>query len=726
MTIKGIHHGGYQPPRRGCQNIAGADGVKFARKSYNAFYYGCHCGALGRIILQPRLVGLHICRSPREQKESARPFERERSRSKRVRKRMYLRDGEPVWRGGAEAKSSVATVSAPGAESGAAPRPKLPRIVMQGVSMHAIGEKLCIEYILSQLQTGRGGCVVTPNVDHLRRCRRDLSFSAVVREADLVIADGMPLVWASRLLGTPLPERVAGSDLISSLSAAAAGQGRSVYLLGGAPGTADAAAQILRNRYPQLKVAGALCPPVGFEKDEGQRQRIVAELQIARPDIVFVALGSPKQERLIDQIRRSLPGAWWLGVGVSFSFLAGDMRRAPLWMRKWGLEWVHRLSQEPKRLFKRYVVVGIPYAMALLLTSAGQGIANRALWWRRRPGSDEADEPASPHDAHDTTEPAVVAIPPEPGNQPSFNVPARHRRIESSTRGELRGLVLLGGGVRQSQLAGAIGRSLLDLPVGNGKTVLTHWLEGAEGLGASLGMARLTVRLLLDAHAVEPRSGSLDRYRVERDRSEYRGTGGLLSSIAADYDDEDLILVGNAAQVLLDPLPELVTALKTTGGDVAVVGHRDGTPSGLMLVTRRALRLIPADGFVDMKEQALPVIASKYDVRVVQRRRPTGMPVRLLSDYISALRALHEPEGPTDPLAEDWKPTFVLVEAGASVAPTARIHDSVVLAGATLEAGAVAVRSVVAGVVRKDREAVDQCVEAVNGTARNGKARSRR
>jgi N-acetylglucosaminyldiphosphoundecaprenol N-acetyl-beta-D-mannosaminyltransferase len=643
---------------------------------------------------------------------------------------MYLRDGEPVWPSGTEATSSVATVSPLRPQSPAAPWPRLPRIVMQGVTMHAIGEKLCIEYILGQLQSGRGGCVVTPNVDHLRRCRRDLSYSAVLAEADLVVADGMPLVWASRLLGTPLPERVAGSDLISSLSAAAAGQGRSVFLLGGAPGTAEAAAQILRNRYPQLKVAGVLCPPVGFERDETQRQRIIAELQNVRPDIVFVALGSPKQERLIDQIRRSLPNTWWLGVGVSFSFLSGEMRRAPLWMRKWGLEWVHRLLQEPKRLFKRYVVVGIPYAMVLLAISAGQGIANRVLWWRPRPGSELPDEPFSPPSAQDApSESSAVSAQVLEPIRANANGPSRSRQFESSTRGELRGLVLLGGGVRQSQLAGAIGRSLMDLPVGNGKTVLTHWLEGAEELARSLGSERLAVRLLLDQQASEPRSGSAERYRLERDRSEYRGTAGLLSSIAADYDDEDLILVGNAAQVLLEPLSELMTALKATGGEVAVVGHRDGTPSGLMLVTCRALRLIPPEGFVDMKEQALPIIASKYDVRVLQRRRPTGMPIRLLSDYISALRALHEPEGPTassDPLAEDWKPTFVLVEAGASVAPTARIHDSVILAGATLEAGAVAVRSVVAGVVRKDRDAVDQCVEANNGIARNGKARSRR
>jgi hypothetical protein len=113
-----------------------------------------------------------------------------------------------------------------------------------------------------------------------------------------------------------------------------------------------------------------------------------------------------------------------------------------------------------------------------------------------------------------------------------------------------------------------------------------------------------------------------------------------------------------------------------------------------------------------MKEQALPVIASTYDVRVVQCRRPTGLSIRTLSDYIAAMRALYQPirATATDPWAEDWKSTFAIVEPGAAVSPSARIHDSVVLAGATVEAGAVVVRSVVEGTVRRDRNVVDQCV----------------
>ena len=213
-------------------------------------------------------------------------------------------------------------------------------------------------------------------------------------------------------------------------------------------------------------------------------------------------------------------------------------------------------------------------------------------------------------------------------------------RISASTSSRLRGLILLGGAVRPSVLAQSIGRSVLDLPTGNGRTVLTRWLEDADELGATLGIGQLPVRLLVDANAIEPRSATSTRFRLERDSSEYRGTGGLLASIAEDYDDDDLLLVGNAAQVLLDPLVALHASLRKTGGAVSVVGHRDGTPSGLMLLTCRALRILPKTGFLDMKEQALPLIGAHYDVRVLQCRRPTGWPVRSLTDYIAALRAL--------------------------------------------------------------------------------------
>jgi N-acetylglucosaminyldiphosphoundecaprenol N-acetyl-beta-D-mannosaminyltransferase len=277
---------------------------------------------------------------------------------------MKLDDIPRTW--GSKAHTSAES------SAGRARSPDLPEIQLQGVRFHAVTEERAIRFILDELDAGRGGWVVTHNLDHLRRRLRDPSFAEICADATLIVADGMPLVWASRLQHTPVPERVAGSNLTVSLSAAAAAHGRSVYLLGGAPGSAKVAAASLKARHPKLLVAGTYCPPMGFEDNPEEMQRLRALLVAATPDIVLVALGSPKQERLIRELRTDLPGTWWLGVGISLSFVSGQIRRAPPWMQRSGLEWVHRLAQEPQRLGKRYLVDGIPFAMQLLAESAWQ------------------------------------------------------------------------------------------------------------------------------------------------------------------------------------------------------------------------------------------------------------------------------------------------------------------------------------------------------------------
>ena len=241
---------------------------------------------------------------------------------------MYLRHGDISWDhqdgsdAGAVTALSSKTVHLAANRKRASLRGnnRLPSIELCNVKLHRVTEAESIKYIMSELDAGRGGVVVTPNLDHLRRCVRDRLFGSLVAEAELVVADGMPLVWASRLQGTPLPERVAGSNLISSVSKAAAERGKSIFLLGGAEGTAVGAAEILRKRHPELKIVGTYCPQIGFESKPKQMAEIVQMLTAANPDIVFVALGSPKQEHLITKLRPALQSAWWLGVGVSFSF----------------------------------------------------------------------------------------------------------------------------------------------------------------------------------------------------------------------------------------------------------------------------------------------------------------------------------------------------------------------------------------------------------------------
>jgi N-acetylglucosaminyldiphosphoundecaprenol N-acetyl-beta-D-mannosaminyltransferase len=241
------------------------------------------------------------------------------------------------------------------------------RIRLADVDFDDLTEAQTCGRILSGLRGGSGGFVVTVNLDHMVRCHRHEDYLRIVQQADLVVADGMPLIWASRLQGTPLPERVAGSTLTWRLAGELAEQGHSLFLLGGDPGVAERAAERLASRFPQLRVAGVYSPPMGFERDAAGLEEIRQRLLAAAPDVVYVALGSPKQERLIMQLRSSLPAAWWMGVGISLSFVTGDVQRAPLWVQRLGLEWLHRLLQEPRRLFRRYVVDGIPFAVRLLV-----------------------------------------------------------------------------------------------------------------------------------------------------------------------------------------------------------------------------------------------------------------------------------------------------------------------------------------------------------------------
>ncbi len=613
---------------------------------------------------------------------------------------------------------------------------ELPVVYLRGVALHAINERQTIRIILNELAAGHGGTVVTPNLDHLRRCVRDLHFRAMLGEADLVVADGMPLIWASRLQGTPLPGRVAGSDLISSLSAEAARAGRSLFLLGGAPGTAEGAAGVLRARHPGVKIAGTYCPPLGFEDDDAEMGKLVEAIRTAAPDIIFVALGSPKQERLIDRIRDTLPSAWWLGVGVSFSFLTGHVQRAPGWLQKVGLEWTHRLVQEPRRLFKRYVIDGIPFAVALLARSVGKRLTNSlgaqrsdptpARYPSRRRRSREFD-PAETAAEATTPAQAELQASNEASQQPESSAvrssPERITESPTGRRGEglwqLRAVVLLGGSVRTNPLGTTLGRSVLDLPVRQGESALTCWLSDVRQLASFALLERLPVRLVINEQAQMPASVSREAWPelvIEQDRSEFRGTGGVLRDMAADFDDDDLLLVGNAAQVLLDPLTVIATVLEHKRADVALVSHADGTPSGMMLLRVKTLRDLPPNGYVDMKEQGLPKIAQRHEVRVVQCRRPTGLPLRSLHEYVRALRLVHQPligrRADVDPLAEDFDRTFWIVEENAQVSPDAYLHDSVVLSGGKVEAGASVVRSVIGpgGVVAANARVLEALV----------------
>lgn len=237
---------------------------------------------------------------------------------------------------------------------------------MLGLPLDQITEPEVVDRVMTALLAGRGGWIATPNVDHLRRAARDERLAAMIRTADLSVADGAPVVWAARIACRPVPGRVTGADLLWSLSAAAAAAGRSIYLLGGEPGVPERAALALQAAYPELKVVGTCSPPRGFEHDPEQMAALREELMAKAPDLVFVGLGFPKQENVICGFHDDLPATWWLGCGAALPFAAGQLERAPAWMRPLGLEWLFRLAHEPRRLFRRYVLEDAPFALRLL------------------------------------------------------------------------------------------------------------------------------------------------------------------------------------------------------------------------------------------------------------------------------------------------------------------------------------------------------------------------
>jgi len=231
------------------------------------------------------------------------------------------------------------------------------RVSLLGVDIDPLRMREAVDEVLSWTRVKTGSCryVVTPNVDHVVLLRSHLGLKAAYKNADLILADGTPVLWASRLLRRPLPEKVPGSDLVPALfDAIPAFEPRRVFLLGAGPGVAERAAARITERWPAVKIAGCYSPPLGFEKDPAENENILSRIAQAAPDILVVGLGAPKQELWVHQHRTEIKASVALCVGATIDFLAGEKPRAPLWMRRCGLEWLHRVWSEPRRLAFRY------------------------------------------------------------------------------------------------------------------------------------------------------------------------------------------------------------------------------------------------------------------------------------------------------------------------------------------------------------------------------------
>ncbi len=202
------------------------------------------------------------------------------------------------------------------------------------------------------IRSGRPHQHVVINVDKIVKASRDPALRQIINDCDLINADGMPVVWASRLLGKPLKERVTGVDLFEALMARAAEKGWRVFLLGAREEVVSGVAHLYPARYPGLTVAGYRN---GFWKPEDEDQ-VVAEIAATRPDILFVAISSPKKEAFLARYQAAMKVPFAMGVGGTFDVAVGLVKRAPVWMQKAGLEWFYRFLQEPRRMFRRYFI----------------------------------------------------------------------------------------------------------------------------------------------------------------------------------------------------------------------------------------------------------------------------------------------------------------------------------------------------------------------------------
>jgi N-acetylglucosaminyldiphosphoundecaprenol N-acetyl-beta-D-mannosaminyltransferase len=245
-----------------------------------------------------------------------------------------------------------------------------PRVPVGNFWLDPLTEREVVSHVRAAWEAGHGGSIIPVNTDVARMAAGQRSLAELVATGSLVVADGMPLVWAARIAGDRLPERVTGASLVRSLSEAAAADGQSVFFLGGVPGVPQRAAAALQAQFSNLRVAGTSSPPFGFDATVEGVRWTVTEVVAAAPDLVLVGLGFPKQERLIEQLRPALPNAWYLACGAGIPMAAGEVRRAPPAMQRIGLEWLYRLALEPRRLVSRYVRHDLPFAVKLLAGSA--------------------------------------------------------------------------------------------------------------------------------------------------------------------------------------------------------------------------------------------------------------------------------------------------------------------------------------------------------------------
>lgn len=258
-------------------------------------------------------------------------------------------------------------------ENHVTPNQAIPLVIL-GIPFHDVTFTEAVAWSMARIAEGRPCSIATANLDFVMQARRDPELQRILLEADLVVADGIPLIWLSRLFGPTLRERVTGSDLTPQLAEACRDRGHRVFALGAGPGVAEKAMAELCRRYPGLRIAGCFSPPKA-DILEMDHQLLLARLRESAPDLLLVAFGAPKQEKWINMHLRHWRVPLAIGIGGTLDFLAGVQTRAPRLVQRFALEWLWRMSSDPRRLFRRYA--------ANLLFLAGEMLR---MAWLARPG----------------------------------------------------------------------------------------------------------------------------------------------------------------------------------------------------------------------------------------------------------------------------------------------------------------------------------------------------
>jgi len=242
-----------------------------------------------------------------------------------------------------------------------------PSITMMGCRIDNLSMEETLGRIEDFIRSGKPHQHVVVNVDKLVKASRDEGLRRIINDCALVNADGMPVVWASRLLGKPLKERVTGVDLFEALMRRAGERGWRVFLLGARREVVAQVAETYRRRYPPLVIAGWRD---GYWQGEAEEAEVAAQVRASGADLLFVAIGSPKKEQFLGRWQATMRIPFAMGVGGTFDVAIGRVKRAPRWMQRAGLEWFYRFLQEPRRMFRRYFIEDMAFLWLLLKEAA--------------------------------------------------------------------------------------------------------------------------------------------------------------------------------------------------------------------------------------------------------------------------------------------------------------------------------------------------------------------